>query len=103
MIYGSYKHTCNQFAAGETPPIWRKFWWCLSVLFSLTANKNNQDAYTLSWQLTRVAEGKSWLCDLIISFWRKKFRQQFPGGISEVLENYFGFRHPLCDFLKESK
>lgn len=88
-----------QFAAGEDPSLFKKIWWCGSVLNSLRVPSTDQDAFALTWHLVRVAEGKSKLCDFIINIWRKRQKH----NISEILSDYFNNQfHPLVKWLKNS-
>ena len=92
-----------RFAAGEIPNLFQKIWWCVALILSAHAPKENQDAYSLAWQLIRVGENKSLLCDLVIKYWRKK--QASKGiNIASILGSYFNnFDHPLVKWLKDSK
>lgn len=90
-----------QFATGETPSLFRKVWWCIAVLSSALAKRDNQDAKILAWLLIVVANRKSTLCDLVSRFWIWKFKRDWPGGIGDVLANYFqNPHHPSARYLK---
>lgn len=92
-----------QFAAGENPWMWRKVWWCGAVLSSLRAPKDDTDSYILSWLLVRTAAGKSILCNITIKIWYYFQNKRWPGGISQVLREYFQHEHPLVKWLANSK
>lgn len=72
-----------QFAAGENPPGWRKLWWCLTVLWSMRARKEDWDAHVLTLYLVKEAKGKSWLCDQVRKLWIRNHRRRFPRGAAE--------------------
>lgn len=85
-----------QFAAGENVPLWRQIWWCISIFSSAYAT--HPDGWVLACHLVKVARGKSWLCDKVGNFWRRKFRQKYREGLGEVLFEYWG-DHPNTRYL----
>lgn len=90
-----------QFAAGETPWYWRKLWWCGAVLSSLFAK--DHDSYILSYLLIRTAEKKSFLARMTAKIWRHYQNKRYPGGISQVIGEYFqNPSHPLVKWLTKS-
>lgn len=80
-----------QWAAGETPPMWRRLWWASVILLSAyVAERDDQDGKVLSWMLIKVAYHKGgWLERFVSDRWVKIFRLQYPGGIGQVLKDYF--------------
>jgi hypothetical protein len=84
-----------QFAADEEPPMWRKVWWAVAVLGSLFSTNN--DSYCLSWLCVRTAQGKSKFCTLVGKVWWHFVLKKFPGGMGEILGDYFqNPSHPLA-------
>lgn len=79
-----------QFIAGETPPLWRKLWWCAAVIMSAREDISHQDGKVLSWYLIKAAKGKSLLCDYVGRYWIKKFKEQTDLGLGRVLNDYMG-------------
>jgi hypothetical protein len=60
-----------KFAAGRKPGLFAKLYWCAVILNSMSADKNNNDAWIMSYLLVRTAKGKSKLCDFIGNLWTK--------------------------------
>lgn len=86
------------WAAGEEPDLILKAWWVLALMQSAFSKK--QDSKILGWYLVKVAKGRSSAIDLFILFWRWKFKKHYPGGVGEVLKNYFGSdEHPSVKWL----
>jgi hypothetical protein len=85
-----------QFAAGENPPLWRKLWWMAAIYSGTKATKDNHDAWILAWLCVRTMNGRSWLCNLVANYWKKKMLEMWPGGMGECLCAYFGNpTHPI--------
>lgn len=42
-------------------------------------------------------EGKYWLCDQAIRFWRKTMTRKYPGGPKQLMTEYFGVNHPTAE------
>lgn len=86
-----------QFAAGETPPIWRRLWWCAAVFQATRAMKSEHDSWILSWLLIRTMNGRSWICKQVANYWWKKLLNYYPQGMSSVFADYFGNpNHPTA-------
>lgn len=85
------------WAAGDKPALWRRVWWMLTVLYSAFRPKHDQDARILTWLLVLVAEKhQGWVGRTICKLWRKRLYKDFPGGVGQVLGEYFGNpAHPL--------
>lgn len=89
-----------QWAAGETPPLWRRVWWALSVLAS--SFSRTQDSKMLSWHLCKVAQNKGWIEKYVTRFFRKQFKKHYPRGAGQVMAEYLGQRqHPLAVYLQD--
>ena len=78
-----------QWAAGEEPPMWRKLWWCVAIMYGARVDKNNHDAWILAWIAIRTMNGKSWLCNIVANWWWKKFLGYYPEGMGSCLAAYF--------------
>lgn len=84
-----------QWAAGETPPLWRRLIWCLVVATACWGDPKQQDGWRLTYLMAHVAPPRSpEMC--AVSIWRTRFRKHWPGGIAEVRRRYFGWNHPLA-------
>lgn len=86
-----------QFAAGETPPWWRKVWWMVAMI--KTAIWPDQDGVVLTWMMREVAKGRDPSCDRVIEFWEQKIPEAFPAGIGQVLQAYGWKDHPNTRWL----
>ena len=89
-----------QWAAGETPPLWRRVWWCGSVLVS--SFSKGHDTKMLSWHLCKVAQNKGWMEKLVTKFFRKKLKDHYPQGAGGVMADYLRQKnHPLAVYLRD--
>lgn len=66
-----------EFGCGMTPPILRRIYWCLCVLYSgLFSKRFDQDAWMLTWLLVYTQKdsypcNKSWICRQTGKLWMK--------------------------------
>lgn len=86
-----------QFAAGETPPLWRRLWWTASI--AMSGKPDQQDPWILSWVMLETnAKGDSFLADVAHGFWRWRLERAYPKGLSEVFRKYFNDEaHPIAN------
>jgi hypothetical protein len=91
-----------QVAAGENPPLWRKFWWCLTILSSMFSDPTDQDSWILSWLCVRTMGDRFWLCKWVGKLWTWKFKKAWPHGAGQLLGSYFNNeQHPLAVWLQD--
>ena len=77
-----------KLSCGKNPTILEKLFWIGALLLSLRKPPEDFDAFILSWHLSRVAEGQSWLLDRVINYWRKKQREKRNGKwIADYMNN----------------
>lgn len=90
-----------QWCAGFTPALWRRLWWCGAVATAGFRGKGGEDAWILSWLLTRIIErehvGDS-LERMAIKIWRWRLKRAYPGGMKGVFSRYFGPEHPIAKY-----
>lgn len=68
----------------------------------LAARSTDQDGKVLSWFMVRCVKNHYRLIDKAISYWQSKFKQQYPGGVGQVLGKYYSpahFDHPNSKYL----
>jgi hypothetical protein len=89
-----------RYSAGYRPNLFLKTAWRLSVLTCGLLN-NDQDSWILTWLLIHAAGDRGTVNKFITRTWVRKLRKRFPGGISEVFRNYFGFNHPISRYAQD--
>lgn len=87
-----------QFAAGENPALWKKIWWCVSIMIAHKQPTDNKDARILSWVMIHVMAKRSWLCNKAAAFFYKRLYTQYIGGMKQVFSEYFGADHPIAKY-----
>jgi len=77
--------------------------WIVSIISSGLSKKKRQDNWVLGWYLVIAADNQTFVLQPIINWWKKKIRKVAPGGIGEILGDYFpkpnGVRHPSSRWL----
>lgn len=90
-----------QFAAGETPWLWRRLWWFFSVAFS--GSRTNQDPWILNWQMLETEGGKSLLGRAAFRIYRWRLNRNWV-GLAHVFSEYLRDpNHPIvlaCEALE---
>jgi len=89
-----------KFGIGMKPNLFERLVWCYSVITSAWKPLTDQDARTLTWLLVITASGQDDLTDKVGEWWMSKFKSQYKNGMSTVLEDYFGFQHPIARYIK---
>lgn len=69
--------------------------WCIGTIISPLSEVGNTSDKCLKWVQFRKVEGRYWLCNLAIKFWRARMHRQYPGGMKAVFAIYFGQQHPI--------
>jgi hypothetical protein len=86
--------------AGERLSLFEKIYVTGTLLLSARAEKEEYDARILAFLLIKAVKGKSFLIDLTIKYWEKKFKELFPKGFGELLGSYFhNMEHPSAKWL----
>jgi len=87
-----------KYACGKTPGPIEYLAWLISIW--MARNTRDQDSRVLSWMLAVVGARKTRLGDWVIQKFMDGFQAQYPGGIGEVLENYYNNpAHPDAKYL----
>lgn len=88
-----------QFAAGERPNLFRRIAWAFSVWeCGRWFDKDGTDPWILTWHLVRTfreSAQDSILCELACASYHQRLFKKWPGGLSSVFAQYFGWPHPL--------
>lgn len=72
----------------KLPLFWR-LTWCVGVC--LSGKSLDQDGKVLCWFMIKASEGvRSWIMRRFANYWSKKLKEQYPHGIGDVLNHYFG-------------
>lgn len=82
--------TSMKCAVGDAPSWFEWFYTTGSIVWSTTRPRTDQDARALTWFVIEAVKGRSWLCDLAISWWWHRFKIDFPGGMRQLLTEYCG-------------
>lgn len=86
------------WAAGETPPLWMRLWWCLVIVLSTFAEPGDQDARFLSWLLVNTGK-HGWIEKIAIKWWYYKLKKTYPDGMRSVAgSGYFEAGHPFIKY-----
>jgi hypothetical protein len=75
--------------------------WQIAVLGCALSDTADQDSWFLTWLLVHTGGQKSMVNRWISKLWVGNLRKQFPGGIQEVFEKYFGFQHPIAKYAQD--
>jgi hypothetical protein len=86
-----------KIAAGEKCELWRQIYTTAVILWAIRAKREDQDAHTLTWLLTKITDDK-WIPRQAGKLWRWKFKRQYPRGLGQVLSDYFNCYHPLANY-----
>lgn len=87
------------FCTGRKLPWLLEQAWAWTVETSGKSNRNDQDARKLTWLLIEGMEHTSEECLAAAASWQKRFVQEYPGGLGEVLRNYWNDpNHPLVKY-----
>lgn len=81
--------------AGEKLNIFQQAAWSIMTVLSPMSSEGNTSGKLLKWSQLRSMEGKYWLCDQAIKFYRWRMQRQYPGGVKQVMGIYFGTNHPI--------
>ena len=86
------------FCNGKTPALWRRIWWCLSILFSSTKNPNGANDIILTWcQAAAMNDKRFFICHWFRNQWKKRLLKNYPQGMAQVFAIYFNNpNHPLA-------
>ena len=87
-------------AVGEDIPLWMKVY--ATAVVWIAANKDGQDEKVLSWHLVDSIRGEGIVPEFVIRRWERAFLKRYPGGIGQVLAEYFDpehDKHPLSKLL----
>lgn len=82
-----------QIVVGERIPILRRFFLWVSLI--IAAFDKSQDNKVLSWFIVRTYLSyknlkRDFITDFIVYFWKEMFKKQYPNGVGQVLEAYYG-------------
>ncbi len=84
-------------AAGEKLRWYHKLW----VFWDIHTSSNEQDSFVFMWMLAIMMKDQSWYIDSATKAWQQRLRQNYIGGIGEVLVDYYGHQHPDGKWLLE--
>jgi len=85
-----------EWAAGLSPPLWRRLYWFVVVCASGSKTSRTQD-WMLSWLLIVVAGDKTWLNRLASAIWWRRLKRNV-GSLQTVFQSYFGPEHPITKY-----
>ena len=91
-----------EWAAGETPPMWRRLWLALSA--ALTPGAEGQDTWILSWLCLECLRRTQmcWFERWAIKTYMRRLYKYHPGGLKEVFTQYFGSdKHPITKYVNQ--
>lgn len=90
--------------AGERLGIFDAFTWALAIFVGAFRERSGTSGTILDWLKIVPMDGKYFICDLAILFWRWKMKKKFPLGMSDVFATYFqndgGYDHPFSKATK---
>jgi hypothetical protein len=91
-----------KIAKGKAPTFIEQVWWAGVIGTAASADKNDHDAWVLSWFLVRTARGQEGVAiHKARELWIAKFKSAWPNGVGEVLGSYFGNQnHPAVKYLR---
>jgi len=89
------------FAAGKKAPLFHRMVWVATILMASRAKREDQDAWILSWMLVKASvDSSSFTVNVARRAWIKSFKKAWPGGVGEVLGDYFNNKdHPSAKYL----
>lgn len=86
-----------KLAAKQQPSTIEMFVWQQSVMGCHDKPKNDQTARILSWLMVMTGHGQNDTCDRTTAEWYRRLKSQFPGGMRQVVAEYFqNPDHPLA-------
>jgi hypothetical protein len=74
-----------QWSADESPWLWRRLWWFISIV--LSGSKNNQDPWILSFVMLETEGGRTWLGVLAGWIYRWRLKRAY-GSLANVFSTY---------------
>lgn len=88
-----------EWAARETPPLWRRIYWAISTAFAGLFEPTSQDPWMQSYIMILAAPRgiARWFATVI---WKFRIRRTWKDGIHGPFYAYFG-EHPLTNHLVE--
>ena len=88
--------------AGHRLNIFDKIGWSMMTMLSPLSSEGNTSGKILQWTQFRYMQGNNFICDLAIKFWKWRMTREYPGGLKQLLQIYFGPNHPLVKYAQTS-
>ncbi len=92
------------WAAGETPAIWLRLWWAVTVAITGLFSPLDQDQYILSWLMMETIDSTKtyWFERWASRFYIGTLHKNWSRGMRDVLACYFGSQdHPIAKWWKD--
>lgn len=90
-----------KFVAGEKLSFFDKLAITIQLIGSAFALKKEHDLRTLMFFVVKMLKGQSFMIDKAIKIWIINLKTVFPGGMGELLEDYFqDSEHPSVIYLE---
>lgn len=90
------------YADNDTPSWFKTVMWTINILLCAYTAKESQDEWVLSSHQIIAYEwskDRTWPQDQACRIWRRQFKKQWGvDGMSNLLEKYFGHKHPLAKY-----
>lgn len=96
---------CLQAVAGEKVDWWRRIWANGAALWgAFCTAKTDTDGKILSWLMLYVLNTMAphWSTKLVSWIWNWRVKLDFPNGMKQVFEIYFGPSHPTTKFMPDN-
>lgn len=89
------------YANNTNPPWINGLAWTFTIATAGLQDPTAQDPWLLSWLMIQSRSNPGWLDRIAISYWRKRLKAAYPGGIGDVFARYFNDAgHPLAVYLQ---